>query len=86
MNIFQATIYSPQYAHEDFESVEHAIAKVEAAGSGSIVKFFGSPNMPGRLPKIVYRSCAKWIFEGNEWSSIAIHDGIGGRVSRELPH
>lgn len=88
MTIYQATVCSedsPKLIESDHRDVEAAIKVVEAAGSGRIVQFNESPNMPGCLPAIVLRSCAMWTYADNVWHSHYIFDGYGGKMAEERP-
>jgi hypothetical protein len=79
------TKFTVDQAH-DCDSPEEAIGMVEKAGQGSVVLFHGSPNRPGCLPDIVWRSCAMWSFQNGEWWSHYIFDGRGDKVAQEKPH
>lgn len=70
----------------DFDRPEDAIAHVEKEGSGSVVKFVGSRNLPGCLPETVYRSSCMWSLQDGEWWSHYIFSGTGEKVNREKPH
>lgn len=61
--------------NKDHATAQEAKAAVEAAGSGQVVKFHVLPNLPGRLPELVHRSCAMWVYEEGAWSEIGIHAG-----------
>lgn len=68
-------VFTDQRTRQDYATAGEAIAAVEARGSGSVVKFHISPNMPGCLPEKVYRSCALWNYEGGEWTEFDIFAG-----------
>jgi len=43
-------VFTDQRTRQDYATAGEAVAAVEAHGSGSVVKFNVTPNMPGRLP------------------------------------
>lgn len=70
----------------DFDTPEEAISVVEAAGRGSVVLFFGSPNIRGCLPATVYRSCAMWQYHDGKWYSYSIFSANCEKLEEERPH
>lgn len=70
----------------DFDNPEDAIQRVEAAGSGRVVQFIGSRNLPNCLPETVYSSLAMWSYQDGEWWSHYIFSGSGEKIAQEKPH
>lgn len=79
MKKFEARFYDPEYRVEVVDDAGTAAALVEAAGAGSLVKFYVSP--AGQ-----WFSLAAWIFAKPDWFSINIFSGSGERLNQELPH
>jgi hypothetical protein len=76
--IYQAQHYQPgdyrnTYTSEDFDTEAEAIAAVEQAGGGSVVKFAREHNMPYCKPDIVHRSIWLKVYENGEWRQPNIH-------------
>lgn len=78
-------VYQVDYQHTDYPTAQEAREIVEAKGGGRVVQFQVSPNLPGRLPERVYRSCAMWVYEDKVWYGINIFGGYGDRVANCLP-
>jgi ribonuclease BN (tRNA processing enzyme) len=77
--------------HRDYETADEAIAVVEAAGSGSVIQFHVSRNLPGCLPEFVHRSCAMWTYQVRvdgvkRWMAHAIFGGTAEAYAEERPH
>lgn len=85
---FVPRLYSEFFTadHVDYATAEEAIAAVEEAGQGSVVKFYRGANLPGCLPAHVDRSQSLWTYEGGKWHAHYIHDGHGGKLCEERPH
>lgn len=79
MLAYSAEISRPAYRREDDISLALAIAFVEYAGSGQVIRFHKERNMPYCLPEYVYRSTGLWVYEDGVWYAIPIHGGGGGR-------
>jgi hypothetical protein len=75
-----------EFKGRDYESADEVIAAVEAAGSGSVVKFMMTPNRPGLLPEFVHRSCGLWSYVDGTWKRHSIYDGIGAAYEESRPH
>lgn len=73
------------FINADMDTAEEAAAAVERRGSGSVVEFHVSPNLPGRLPKMVHSSVALWTFEGGVWTRLSIHSGTAEPMGEERP-
>jgi hypothetical protein len=80
--VFQAQTVS---SHTDYPTADEAATAVEAAGSGSVVKFHVERNMPGCLPEFVYRSCALWTLDGGVWTARSIFGGTADSMGVERP-
>jgi hypothetical protein len=85
MTKFEATFFNPEYNRIDFDTAEAATAAVEEVGKGQVVKFYGQPNMPFCLPKIVYKSSTMWSLKEGKWFEHYIHDGYGNPVAESRP-
>lgn len=68
-----------------FPTPEEAIKAVETKGTGTVVLFLGSPNMPHCKPDIVWRSNAMWKFEDGKWFEYSIFTGVSERLHEGKP-
>lgn len=76
--VFDARFWAPgQYADtvtsRDFDTEAEALAAVETAGEGQVVKFARHYNLPGALPAIRLNSIWLKVYEGGTWRSPNIH-------------
>jgi carboxylesterase type B len=69
----------------DYDTPEQATLVVEAAGSGSVIKFLLEPNLPGRLPKLVHKSLALWTLDDGKWTARSIFGGTAEGMGEERP-
>lgn len=76
--IYQAQHYDPKdyrntYKSEDFENEADAIAAVEKAGGGTVVKFARYRNLPHCLPEIRCSSIWMKSYSDGKWKDHTIH-------------
>ena len=87
MHEFQTSFYvNGQYAQTTRETAAEAIADVEAAGEGSVVKFALYPNLPGCEPAYRHSSLALWTYNNKVWTAMSIHSGSSVPMGEEKPH
>ena len=87
MHEFQTSFYvNDKFAQTTRETAEEAIRDVEAAGSGSVVKFALYPNLPGCLPEYRASSLALWKYEKGLWLAMSIHSGSSTPLREEKPN
>jgi hypothetical protein len=60
-----------------FDNAHAAQVFVEDAGEGSVVRWVGVPNMPGRLPEVEFKSRGLWTFNKNarRWEARSVYSG-----------
>ena len=65
--------------------VDHAVALVERAGHGTVVKFIEEHNMPFCLPETILRSIALWTYDGAIWRAVSLYSGYADILREERP-
>lgn len=87
MHMFNASFYvDGKYNQTERDTAAEAIADVEAAGAGSVVKFALYPNLPGCLPELRASSLALWVYENGKWDARSIHSGTSESMGEEKPN
>lgn len=57
----------------EFDDRTAAVAYAETLGSASLIQWHVEPNLPHRLPELVYRSVGLDVFENGAWRFVPIH-------------
>jgi hypothetical protein len=76
MRAYESHIGNAIHTHN---SLDAAVADIEAAGSGLLLSLAGNHNLPGLLPEIEWRTGAGWTFERGTWYAVELHGGGNGR-------
>ncbi len=82
-------VFQTQHDRVDHATADEAIASVEKRGSGSVVRFNVSRNLPNLKPDWEYRSSGLWSFnrDGNgKWQAHDIFSGHGRAYADEKPN
>jgi hypothetical protein len=82
-------VFQTSHDRVDHPTPEAAIASTEAHGSGTVVAFVVTRNLPGCLPELVHSSCNMWTYnlrEDAKWRGHYIFDGHGDAINEEKPN
>lgn len=84
--VLESSVFQASTNKVDYPTAEEAIAEIERAGKGRVVRFYLEQNLPGRLPAVEHRSTGMWSYDGKEWHAHDIHSGHGYAYAVEKPH